>query len=214
MRIGLDFDGTLVTCDAKQKICMRDACSTHDIEIDIDRYWSMKREGFNNIKALERLGVEVELAQLVNGFWMQHIETLEYLRADKLFPGTLSFLDRLSQYAELWLISARKNPSLLIEQVIKLGLSNWFSDVLVVTSTPGSLKKEDYFRNCRLDLYIGDSELDSNAANKAGIDCLLVSTGQRSGDFLTKNTHHQVYEDLESLFQAQYEYMMIHKGAR
>lgn len=188
MRIGLDLDGTLISCMEKHTFLMKTLLAAHGKKINIDEYWSYKREGLNNIQALKECGIETKLSELLNIQWIEQVELVQWMELDTVLSGVYCFLDeQLSNQNFLHLISARNNEKNSTLQLKKLDLMKYFETVSFVNKDLGE-RKSDKFIKYEIDLYIGDTEYDFFQAEKAGIPCYLVGTGMRSKWFLKEKT--------------------------
>ena len=180
----MDFDGTIVSCRDKQIARLKDGLDTAGQDIDWSAVWRRKRRGLNNDAALAPHRLGTELRDKMKEFWLQNIETEHYIRYDEVLPGVHRALAHLSDRHDLFLISARKNPVLLFQQIDALGLVKHFQKVITVPPENAAQGKAQAFAELALDGYIGDTEADFSAASTSGITSYIVGTGQRSASFL------------------------------
>lgn len=184
MNIGLDLDGTLISCMQKQTTLMKTLLSAHQVSIDICKYWSFKREGMNNIQALKNCRVDENLVNLLNKQWMDQIEAVQWMELDSILEGTIAFLNnQQKQTNKLYLISSRSNKANSLLQVEKLSLAKYFDTIDFVSNSLGEDKK-NIFLSRKINIYIGDTEQDLKQSQSANIKCLLVASGMRSKEFL------------------------------
>jgi len=187
--VGLDLDGTLVTCREKQLYALRKAVEWADIEYrEFDNFWALKRNGSTTIGALCETGVEKAEAENLARRWVENVETWECIQQDRVFPGVFEALAMSSQRVDLLLLSARQNAQMFKRQIGVLGLDGYakYREVVFAgadVANAKSLVLKKYGARC----YIGDTESDLIAAIKAQIPIYLVSTGQRSAEFLRMN---------------------------
>ena len=74
----------------------------------------------------------------------------------------LELLDALAkQGSELVIISARKNATLLKQELSYLGLLKHFSRIFVVKPQTGATEKGAILQKLCPDLYVGDTEMDA-----------------------------------------------------
>jgi phosphoglycolate phosphatase-like HAD superfamily hydrolase len=179
--IALDLDGTLLSCAPRQCALMRQLCK-HDVdEIDpfIERYWAAKREGASNLKALRELGhPEPEARALA---WTRDIEHWPWLGFDRLLPGVaqgLAMLDR--DQIHVVLLTARREPSFLHQQLDRLNLRRGIDALVVVPPGEASAAKGRALQRLRPAAFIGDTESDAEAALAAGVPFRPLSSGMRS----------------------------------
>ena len=157
MRIGLDLDGTLISCRERQMTLLGLLAKACRLVLDVPACWSLKREGLSNRAALVCMGASPDQAERVAGLWEQGIEDFHWLRYDQLLPDVP---ERLRYWREaghsLHLISARRNPVSAAMQLRYLGLGDFasldFVDPFVANSKRQALER------VRPDVYIGDTE--------------------------------------------------------
>ncbi|MGF2634880.1 hypothetical protein ACQUFW_00075 [Acinetobacter johnsonii] len=58
MKIGIDFDGTIVDSKNKQMQLLNMICNAYEIKLDLDAFWEKKRTGLSNTKILESINVQ------------------------------------------------------------------------------------------------------------------------------------------------------------
>jgi phosphoglycolate phosphatase-like HAD superfamily hydrolase len=185
MRIGLDLDGTIITCKEKHCILMEVVTKAYGLEFCKEQYWKDKRSGLNNTESLMRQGVTCNAAGRVNDNWIANIENIEWANFDSLIKGAFDSMVRLREQGHsLHLISSRNNVTNAFIQLQALGIKSFFSTTNFVTSVSG-LIKSDYFNRLNIDCYIGDTEVDYKESQKSNISFYPVITGMRSKDFFT-----------------------------
>lgn len=184
MIVGLDFDGTLVDCRAKQLACLTDAAKEAGVSFDAEELWRAKRAGDNNRAALGRQGVAQGHIDVIEVYWREFVESDRYAAEDQLFPGVREALFKERSGFEFIIISGRKNSALLLRQIEALGLSSLLSDVIVVCHKDVQEQKQMALTRSGAQYYIGDTETDFFASISAGATPLIVDTGQRSRDYL------------------------------
>ena len=201
--VGLDLDGTLVTCRDKQLYALRQAVERTGIQYRaFDSFWKLKCKGSTTADALCETGVEKDVAENLARHWVENVETWECLQQDRLFPGVLESLSLLSRRVDFLLLSGRRNSEMFRRQISELGLDAYakyrevvFADADVANAKSLLLKK--YGAQC----YIGDTESDIAAASKANVPIYVVSTGQRSAEFLRATVGHngniQIFDTFE-----------------
>ena len=102
------------------------------------------------------------------------IESEKLLQKDTLVPGIKQVLGRLHASHRLVALSARQSKEKLEKQLMDLGIKKYFQSVSIGKDMGDGMA-------------IGDSEADIEAAKRAGIRCISVSWGVRSGYFLKKH---------------------------
>lgn len=184
MRIGLDLDGTLISCRQKQTALMKALIIAHDKKVNLDRFWSYKRAGLNNIQALELCDIDKSFAETLNKQWVEQIESMQWMSLDSVFQEAIYFLEKIySNKNSLHLISARNFKKISFLQLRTLNLEKYFESVDYVSECLGENKKNKMLQR-KIDVYIGDTEQDYNMAVSAGVKPILVSSGMRDENFL------------------------------
>lgn len=183
MQIGLDLDGTLITCRQRQVSLMRAIVRAHGFSLCPTTFWRAKSGGKNNKGALIECGFSGDLVEYFCKLWVESIETSAWLTLDSLMPDAYTLLN--NDNFSLHLITARSNPRLLKLQLSSLGIDRYFSSVWVVSPIDSYRKKAAILRELKCEIHIGDSEVDLNAAKLAGCYFMGVEHGQRSRGFLT-----------------------------
>lgn len=183
MRIGVDLDGTLISCKEKHVCLMASLLKAYNIKINMDVFWALKRKGFSNIKALNFFNLDNEVLKKINNQWVDMVENLEWLNMDKPLDGVFEFLsDIRDSKSSLHLISARNNVSNALIQIKSLNLYKYFDTVSFI-NIKNNEKKSDIFFSIGIDVYIGDTEYDYVMCVESNVKSILVSTGMRDFDF-------------------------------
>ena len=183
--IAFDLDGTLITCKSRQVAALRIVADFSSDELE--RYWFLKRGGQNNLEALTSLGVSLPEAKIISHKWQEIIENPLLLNFDTLFEDSLSILNSLinANYT-LHLITARQHKNYLIIQLKNIGIHGLFKSIFTVNPHHPIGEKSHVLRHLNPVFFVGDSETDFFAARMAYKPFKIVSTGQRSEDFLKK----------------------------
>lgn len=198
MRIGLDLDGTLISCKEKHIHLMTTLAKAYNVKFDSEQYWNSKRNGCNNYSALMALGVEEKEAVCLNEQWFANVENLEWSCFDKILPDVDFCLNRLRSFGySLHLISARRNKEYAWQQLRNLNLIHYFNSIDFVNHNKGE-EKTTFFKKRKIMFYIGDTEYDKISADSVNVTCFLVTTGMRS-DILLKRYSSKLYYNLKSI---------------
>jgi len=183
VRIGIDLDGTIITCKEKHCILMQVIAKSYGQKFCAKHYWYSKRSGLNNIKALVRQNISLKIAEKINKTWISNVENIEWAYFDTLFPDALSNITMMKERGDsLHLVSARNNVANAEYQLEILGIDKVFNTINFVSSTSG-LSKSHYLTRLALDVYIGDTELDYREALKSNTMFFPTTDGMRSRDF-------------------------------
>ena len=185
MNYAFDLDGTLITARQRQMTLLQAVARRIDVPIIENVIWQKKREGISTQAALLEMGVNEEKAIEIARAWLQDIETPYWLSLDTLFDDTLKVLDSFRESGEaLILLTARQNKRLLLQQLKRLGIREYFTGVECVSPFDAVNEKAKILSQQAFAGFVGDSETDFAAAKRSGISFYAVSTGQRSPTFL------------------------------
>lgn len=186
-RIAIDLDGTLLDSRIRHRKVMDDVLAEFNISISTDDLLFYKSNGHNNIDWLLDKGINISTATAVQKRWIELIEDEYYLVTDCLYEGVISYLEKLSQDNELFLITARNNENGTREQLKKLGILQFFSDIVIIKSNENASQyKAQYLKEHQIDIIIGDTEVDMKAAQLKGCRFKAVTHGFRSETFWNK----------------------------
>ncbi|MGG2043159.1 HAD family hydrolase [Burkholderia gladioli] len=203
--VALDFDGTLVDCKAKQIYALRCALDRHKVSFDaVEAFWNAKRSGAPTIAALQQHGLTPADAAAVSVTWIDLVETPRACEQDKLFPGVLDALDDLAPHARLMVLSARRDPKILENQLRELGLAAYLSAWETVSPGKGAAAaKAARLGTLGARFFVGDTESDLAASSAAKVPFYLLSTGQRNADFFRTredfSNFHPIYDSFRDV---------------
>lgn len=185
MEIGLDFDGTLVTCRDRHVALMRASARRLGATLDGEAYWSAKRQGHSNSLALAASCIEPEVADALCALWAREIERPPWLWFDQPIDGIEQALHTLVGGGNrLHLLTARACAAQLFLQLERSGLGRFMTSVTVVGQGRVAAQKASALASKRCSIYIGDTESDDAAARLAGVRFAAVTSGMRSETFL------------------------------
>lgn len=188
MKLGLDLDGTLISCKQKQLALLGSILKAYGENLKLEEIWMLKRKGANNLQALLTLGVDNGLAQKITRDWCFQIEDYQWACLDTPYYGVLDTLRKLKSAGHsLHVVSARNNKINAFLQMKKYPLSGLFDSVDFVSYRRNE-RKSDIFIGRKLEVYFGDTEADYMEAKAAKIDCYLMANGMRDAQFLSQYT--------------------------
>lgn len=183
-RIGLDFDGTLVSCRERHTALMDALARPLGVDVPAAALWRLKRRGLNNADALRRLGVPGDAIERLLAGWTAQIERLPWLAFDRLLVKLPRLERMVCAGSSLHLLTARRSPPLLLQQLARLGMTNLFASIDVVDPDQAATSKAAALQRRGCAVFFGDSESDQRAATVAGVPFKAVSSGMRSAAFL------------------------------
>jgi len=187
--IYLDLDGTLV--DVQEKYCRLHTDIAKGLgfqPMPPDRFWAQKRRGAPLETILSDWDEPARRAY--NRLWLASIEAPDYLRLDKLVPGTREALETLTQRFRLVVVTMRRNARELRRQLRGLGIEDLLAEVIAAADYPSAdYSKVQLLRlsgetNGRRAIVVGDSEADVQTARELRAPAVCVLSGIRDGPFL------------------------------
>ena len=185
----LDLDGTLldtsvrhygVYCLIAQSMQMR--------ILPFSAYWQHRRRGLSNLEVLLQNGLLQGNRTLADSMWLEHIESVEMLKLDRLFPGVVGWLQAWEDTVRFALVTLRSDAQALKVQLARLGLSPHFRHVLIVPHQADAARgkaiavKDSIHGNILA--WVGDTELDMQAAQWIGARAIGVTSGMRTAQVL------------------------------
>ena len=184
-----DLDGTLLDVSPRHyKVYCETVEQFGGKALDKNAYWDLKRAKAKWPMLLEKS----RLADTpVNDFLKPFIEKIEdpdYLKADKLFPGSLEALELLHISGDVVLVSLRRNRHALLQQLGWLGIDNYFKTILTGHSESDGydekIKLISMVLGDRKGVIIGDTEADVITGKTLGLTTVAVTSGIRNQEFL------------------------------
>jgi phosphoglycolate phosphatase len=187
----IDADGPLFDGQEKHTVCYRSAAQSLGFSpIESKLYWQLKREKTPLTKILSLSQAE-SFFKNFEKYWEERIESPEFLAFDRLQPKVLEKLkDWRASGHRLVLASLRQNPDRLREQLNGSGLLEYFQAICVTRSEQGAIGKAEAVKkkitslDVREMFWIGDTEVDIDAARSIGCPIWALTCGLRSLDFL------------------------------
>ena len=196
MRLALDLDGTLITCEPRHSAVLQAALEAHRLRADLTRVWEMKRGGSSTEAALFAAGLSRVDARVVAGEWRRMIEEPGWLALDRVLPGVSETLEEMRRTSRLTLLTARSRSEWLPQQLCRLNLARFFDSISVVSPKHAVEEKARRLKEDSVDAFFGDTESDLRAAALAGVTFCAVSSGQRDRNFLGQLSGAVVFEQL------------------
>lgn len=200
--IVFDLDGTLITCENKQKYALFSILKSYgykNLECIVNDWWELKRNGHSTEKALIEIGISS--AQIISHEWARIIEDFHCCFLDKSFEdshSTLEFLKKGNRF-KIIILSARKMKLQPFQAIQRFGFLNFIDDIVIVDPLYAAVEKALFLRKYNPLLFIGDTESDYNASIKANIRFVALNRGQRSHAFLKEYGILQIENNLKFL---------------
>jgi phosphoglycolate phosphatase-like HAD superfamily hydrolase len=189
--IFFDLDDTLIDTSERHYRVYKDIIEDYGMLniVSKEEFWSYKRTG-GKTEGLISKNSSKEFIQKFMDEWLKRIEDKNYLKYDNLVPESPKVLSVLRNKADLILVTLRNSRKNLFWELDRLGLNNYFSQVLV--GSPVKLKNKtklikDYIENNMGEtkfIIIGDTEVDIFTGKELGMLTIAVNYGIRSREFL------------------------------
>jgi phosphoglycolate phosphatase-like HAD superfamily hydrolase len=202
--IFLDLDGPLLDGAQRHYSCYSSIMEGAGFEpIDIERYWQLKRDMINRRELLALSQADSLYDEFLKR-WLALIESPGALELDIVQPGALECLRNWRQQGKrLILVTLRKDAAALQMQLQNKGLNAYLDKVLVCAHESGGAGKAQAVLDSlggRPDplrsVWVGDTEVDAQAARSLGLDVYLVQNGLRSPAILKRLDCTRVVESI------------------
>lgn len=187
MNIIFDLDGTLIDSFHRHYVVLYNALKYFDVSdigwLDEQVFRFCKRNGKSTELYLRgHSGLEDSDIESLIDYWKSHIEDIEILKYDCLFGDTWECLDILKNNHDLFFLSSRSIPENLEAEMRWLGIDKFVKESYIVSPPQATEKKYDRLKNFdrRDAIFVGDTEMDYDAANKSGIPFVALNRGFRS----------------------------------
>ncbi|TFC70747.1 HAD family hydrolase [Cryobacterium sp. TMS1-20-1] len=178
MNIVFDLDGTLL--DSKARLYELFQHLVPSSLLSYKQYWELKGNKFTNqIILAERFAYDNEATAAFVKDWMQLIETPEFLALDSNFSGMHDALSRLREQADLYVCTARQDRAAALDQLERLGLLEYFGQVLVTEqrTTKETLIALHVEGRTDMDWMLGDTGKDVQAGKAMDMNTCAVLSG-------------------------------------
>ena len=192
----LNCDGTLLSDEKRHYAAYTSTLEMPDIggvPIPEREYWSLKREGRPWEGVLRRSKVFPGRFTRFKERFEERLEAPEFLSLDELKPGTETFLGKVYTKTPIVLLAQRRERAALDNELEDLGVRKYFVEVL--SGVPRETRRKDpdlqwkhkaaliraRYRLLPTDaLYLGDTEIDVQAARSLGFGVWLIEGGHRT----------------------------------
>jgi phosphoglycolate phosphatase len=202
----LDLDGPLLDGRYRHHACYGRILREHGYTpLGPDEYWEMKRQQRDRRAQLAASGAGA-IYDVFLRRWLETIETPPLLALDRLQEGAL---DKLAgwqgQGVRLVLATQRHDAGSLRGQLTDFGLAPYFRHVVVCDHAEGGAGKARRVREVLGErpgesrLWVGDTEVDVEAARALGCPVWAVSCGLRTAAYLRSLAPHYLSESLSDV---------------
>ncbi len=182
MTIFFDVDGTLL--DVRERYFRSHLAGLESVKpiLTKEEYWELKQNKTPEKEILARHYPSVDADRYET---LRHptLEEADFVAADTLLPGVKDLLKKLSSLYPLIIVTLRKHPDVLAEQLRALEIDSYFTHVLSSPShtlhweTKAALMKPHAEIG---DWIIGDTEADILAGKQLGLITCGVLSGIRT----------------------------------
>lgn len=207
MHLVFDIDGTVVDHTGRTYGLYKSYSEQHGLPV-LTRSEYFERKGRGDDE--RAIAVETFPRELVEPYlaWkLSEIETPDALEADVLVAGMGGVLEALARSQPLVVLSARRSNDLLIDELARLGVWQFFETSLPVGASGGADAKAMAIRSYLAEaglppqkaVLIGDTEVELSAARQVGLRCVSVSWGLRSPSYLLLHGASRIVESVGEL---------------
>lgn len=180
--IVFDLDGTLLNPNIRRYRLHAYLTKKHGFNpLHTREYIDIKRNGFTEEQIASKIGMNRKIFELYEKERMDLIESEKYLKLDTVKPHVIKLLHKLTKTHTLILLTKRKHKELCIQQLTRLGLLQFFSEIIIEPHGKlEALKKLKLSKRFKKIIIVGDTSDDLYAARRADIPVLLVCDGVKS----------------------------------
>lgn len=178
MNIIFDLDGTVI--DSKLRLYRLFQELAPESTLSFSQYWELKGRRISNETLLaEHFGFTAAAIDSFVREWMRLIEAPHFLALDSHFPALGDVLGRLQSSAELYLCTARQSRQSALEQLERMELLGYFSQVLVTEQkkSKAALIETNVMWRTDEDWMIGDTGADIRTGKSLGMKTCAVLSG-------------------------------------
>ncbi len=187
----LDLDGTLLESKLRHYTCYQQILHKYGYQpLALDTYWQMKRERIPLIKQLAATQAEACYDKFIQD-WLEIIENLDFLSLDYLYAGVIEKLQEWQNKGyQLILVTLRRHPENLLTQLSNMNLKKYLDLIIISQHQKGGVGKAQEVRikypdiNPSQTIWIGDTEIDVEAARIFGCPIFGVTCGLRTHEYL------------------------------
>lgn len=169
-----------------------------------DEYWQMKRKKTSIEEILARSGLDPSLTKSYAKQKRELIESIPFLKYDRIIPGVRPSLEHLAEKHQLILVTLRSSRPALDWELEYMNIRRYFKDVLSGNSISmrsgsafkASLIKDKFKVLDPSDVIVGDTETDILAGQELSIRTVAVLTGMRTEEVLQEAKPTFILKDL------------------
>lgn len=173
--------------------------------VSYEQYWSDKRDRIPHRKIVARTADENFYNSTFKKQWLEHIETDAYLELDRLWPWTIEVVAQLYPEHHLYLLTVRSFPEQLTKQLERLGLTQWFQEILCKPARENAGREKIHAIRRHFSsvpspaIIIGDTEADMECGSELQFTTIGVTGGIRNRQQLEATACDYLLEDIRTL---------------
>jgi len=196
----IDLDGTILDIEGKYNSLF--SLMKEKYNLRNSNYWKIRSSGIGLSEALLSLGISRGRIEEFRSEWAVNVERLEFLEFDRVIEGAEAKLISLLSGNNLILCTARANALNLNSQLLQLGISGLFKEILIVQHGDCKSKSISNFYQSNLltkspeDWMIGDTSEDIRAGISVGLKTCGVLTGLANTATLKETGASQICDSL------------------
>jgi len=187
----LDLDGPIIDCRLRHYTCYSQILAEHGFTpINLEDYWQMKRSRVGIKELLSASGAE-SITEAFKKSWLELIEQPHMLELDLLQPGTTAKLQSWREKrVRMVLVTMRRLIEPLNHELARLGLDIFLDQVIACPPALTGQAKAEQLKNTVTEispehcLWIGDTEVDIEAARLLGCRVWALTCGIRTENYL------------------------------
>jgi len=204
--IYLDFDGTIIDSSARLYEVYKSIMSEFGYPyLAKQEYWDLKKERQPYAVILGKTQAQ-ELASEYMKRFLTRIESMDFLKFDRLLEGAWQTLSALKKEHRLLLVTLRRSKHNLYRELKELKIFDFFAGIFDdFREGPNSWEiaassvKNDAQFNKENSIIVGDTEDTVLAARDLEIPGFVVLSGIRSKSFLEKFNPDYILTDINAL---------------
>ena len=189
--IVFDLDGPLLDGKDRHYACYSGILQEAGYNpVPLDEYWQAKRALVPASDVLRRSGASDYYSEFKR-IWLAQIEAEEMLALDHLQNGAAKLLRKIAFAGNrIVIVTLRQHSDHALNQTKRLGILNFIDELLIAPHTEAAAgKAECVLAHARREslkplIWVGDTEMDAEAAATLGVPCALVANGVRSRESL------------------------------
>lgn len=195
-----DLDGTLIDSSERMYTLFKELIP--DCKLSKEMYWYYKRNGINHEKMIEQLYPKVSFSDFEKK-WISLIESNRFLMMDVNYSDTILTLSKLKGLQNnCYLLTARHSKEHLDEELNRLGLEQFFSEIMITEGLTKQQLLENKIKNNSVPnntVFISDMGKDIELGNILGYHTIAITHGFMSKEKLVAYKPSRIINELSEL---------------